>query len=271
MADFPDIPEGYGLPLVNLSDGSLPGPTEDWLRESISVTGSTIVYHGDVASTVRPDVGSNAVIWVGSVYPLNAVVGDLVPDVEIPVDPPTVYFSDNYNRANGAPGVTPTGGIALVVSGTATPAIYSNELGVSADTGTAYATYDAGHADGVFHIKLGARQSAAGFGIPIRFASATNHLLLCRVSSGTQNWRLIKRVASTTAVDVYVSSSPITAGDTFEITLNGSAISITLNGVAWWSGTVTDHVSNTKFGTMWTAVDIAGATTFDDISLTALA
>lgn len=229
-----------------------------------------IVYHGSNNAVTRP-VTANTVIWVGSVYPLNAILGDLVPDVTIPVDPPDVLLSDDYNRADGAVGASPTGGLTLTVTGTATPAIVSNQLSASAATGTAYATYDVGVANGVFKIKLGNRQSAAGFGIPIRFASTTNHLLLCRVSSGTQNWRLIKRVASTTAVDVYVSSAPMTAGDTFEITLNGTAISITLNGSAFWSGTVTDHATNTKFGTMFTSVDIAGATSFDNISFTELA
>ena len=36
MADFPEIPSGYGIPLVDLSDGSLPAETETWLSGTIA-------------------------------------------------------------------------------------------------------------------------------------------------------------------------------------------------------------------------------------------
>jgi hypothetical protein len=238
---------------------------------SVDVIGSTIVYHGTTATAPRP-VTDNAVIWVGSVYPLNAVLGDLVPDVEIPAEPAEVYFSDDYNRANGAPGPTPVGALTGTMSGTATAAIISNALAFTGITGTAYWFYETGHADGVFRAKVGAVPVGAnGVSVVFRYGSATNHLMLVRVASATPNWRLIKRVGSATAVDVFVSSVPIAANDTFVITMNGTAIDIHLNGALFWAGTVADLVTNTKHGVSFNAAAEGGLITYDDLSLTALA
>jgi hypothetical protein len=238
---------------------------------SVDIIGATIVYGGDNPNTPRPDT-PNAVVWVGSVYFVEAILGDLVPDVEIPTAPATVYFSDDYNRANGAPGPTPVGALTGTMSGTATAAIIGNALAFTGVSGTAYWTYDAGHADGVFRAKVGAVPVGAnGVSVAFRFASATSHLLLVRVASATPNWRLIKRVGSATAVDVFVSSVPIAANDSFVITMSGTAIDIELNGAPFWTGTVTDLVANTRHGVSFNAAAEGGLITYDNLSLTALA
>lgn len=234
---------------------------------------------GGNINTARPTLPGGAawpgpVIWSSQIgRPTNFLAGtDYWEAIAADPLPAVVYFSDDFARADGASLVTPVGSITPATTGTATPVIMSGALGFSAVTGTAYTTWDAAHADGVFKVKVGAVPSVAnGPGVVFRFSSATNHFLLTRVSGTLVNWRLVKRIASATAVDVFVSSVPIAANDTFVITMNGNAVAITLNGAAFWSGTLTELATNTKHGVTENAASISGASTFDDISLTALA
>lgn len=48
--DFPDIPLGYGVPLVDLSDGSLPTPTEEWIEATASAAASPFADSAEAAS-----------------------------------------------------------------------------------------------------------------------------------------------------------------------------------------------------------------------------
>ena len=268
---------------ATLAAGSVPSLSQvnDAVAVAVAeygVIGSTIVYHGATAATPRPAT-SNAVIWVGSVYPLNAVLGDLVPNVEIPAAPAVVYLSDDFNRADGAPGASPVGGITPSVIGTGTLSVLGNAIGWSVlASGTDYVSWDTGQANGVYQITLTAKESANGMSVLFRHSSATNHLLLTRVASGTPNWRLVKRVGSATAVEVAGPTTtpvapvvPIAVNDLIKVTLNGSSVKVEINGAVFFNGTITDHVTNTRVGFAGTSPSAGGVTKFDNISFTALA
>jgi hypothetical protein len=55
---------------------------------SVDIVGSTIVSQGAPSATTRLST-PYTVIWVRSVNPINVVLGALVPDMEVPVVPPS--------------------------------------------------------------------------------------------------------------------------------------------------------------------------------------
>jgi len=227
---------------------------------AIDQVGLRVVYHGATASFTRPTTTA-AVLWIGSVSPSNIIANDLYfHSTALP--PPATYLLDDYNRADGAPGLTPTGAFAISTTSGAAMAIQSNALGFSTITGTAYGYYVTGHRVARHKFTLGAAQSDALYTIVFRFSSTTNHFLLARVSSTVKNYRLMKRIGSVTAVEIAVTSTPMATGDVIEILdATDGTVTILINSVQVYSGIQSELLSNSGIGVGGGATSANFATT----------
>ena len=214
---------------------------------AIDQIGMRVVYHGATASYVRPTTTA-AVLWIGSVTPSNIIANDLYfHSTALP--PPATYLSDDYNRADGAPGTTPTGAFTIATTGGAAVAIQANALGFSVITGTSDAYYITGQRVARHKFTIGAAQSDSLQTIVFRFSSTTNHFLLARVSSTTRNYRLMKRVASASPVEIAVTSVPMAAGDVIEILdATDGTVTILINNVQVYSGIQSELLTNSGIG-----------------------
>lgn len=271
LAESTELLDTYGAPailnpeseqndaIVQVVQGVFGGGTAGMLRVVDARSGIT---------TPRPTGWSGAVVWLindGDPNPTNATGGDFFWVVESSAVPtPTVVFTDDFNRADGAIGSTPVGALPWQTHGSGAVATVDGNRGRLSATGAAVALVDAGVADGKFTItNLNASTSLPG----IVFRSTlgdTSRWLIARGAGGDSGlWRIVKRVGSTTSIEVFLSTSPIASGDVFEITLVGSAIEIKLNGATWWSGTDADNAGNTMFGFY---VGGSGYTRYDDAS-----
>lgn len=224
-----------------------------------------LVNHGDNAGFARP-VTERPVWWQGTVNPLNRIAGDSVFLVEaVPVD--EVIAADYFNRSDGALGSTPIGAKAWTVFGTgAAAAVVSNRLAFTALTsGNGYVYFDSGTAAGRVTAKFATMSAGHIGGVAVRYVDANNHILLaCRVSSTDYHYRLIKRISGTATVlaDFDVVS---TAGDVARIDLNGTAVTVAINGVQKYAGTVSEFVTATRVGAYTSSAELA--TTYDDFSV----
>jgi len=214
---------------------------------AIDQIGLRVVYHAANANFARPATTAS-VLWVGSVNPANIIANDLYfHSTALP--PPQVYLFDDYNRADGAPGLTPTGGFAIATTGGSVVAIQGNALGFSTIPGTHYAYYITGHRVARHKWVLGASQSDALNTLIFRFSSTTNHFLLARVSSTVRNYRFMKRVGSASPVEIAVTSVPMTAGDIIEVLdATDGTVTILINSVQVYSGIQSELLANTGIG-----------------------
>jgi len=231
---------------------------------AIDQIGLKVVYHAANASFTRPTTTAS-VLWVGSVTPSNIIANDLYfHSTALP--PPVTYLFDDYNRADGAPGATPTGAFTVATTGGAVAAIQGNALGFSTITAASYLTYTTGHRVARHKWVMGAAQSDATQTIVFRFSSTTNHFLLARVSGTVKNYRLMKRIASVTPVEVAVTSTPIAAGDIIEVLdATDGTITILINSVQVYSGIQSELLTNTGIGLGGGAASANFATTINSL------
>ncbi|MHD0300735.1 fibronectin type III domain-containing protein [Rhodococcus qingshengii] len=168
----------------------------------------------------------------------------------------TVYWSDDFNRADAAVwGNTPVGGLAWTLhggTGTPTASIVSNKGKlVGSSTNPVYYGVQDSHADGVLRATLDAVDATPNVSVYFRMGASTADCFeIRRVSSTELRWRLIKNVGgvSTTLAISTVGTFPIQAGNVFEVTLNGTAVMVKIDGATLYSGTQTDLATNTKAG-----------------------
>jgi acyl-CoA thioesterase-1 len=172
----------------------------------------------------------------------------------------TTYAADNFNRADGALGSTPTGNKAWNVAPSATAGIVGNQLKIlTATSGTDNDVYvDDGQVDGIISVKMG---STLAQGLVFR-STGNNGYLLYR--SGGSQYTLARRTGPN-AYSALQSTTGVTptVGDVLTVTLSGSSISVAINGAAQFTVTNSDYIG-TRHG-VWCGGTGAGAL-FDDFS-----
>ncbi|WVX88576.1 minor tail protein [Gordonia phage CheeseTouch] len=230
------------------------------------------------------DIGSNLaaarptfdgpVLWLTSAetgLPANAIGGDLV--WRYAAEPAGAIAVDTFTRANGAllGSLTEVGGFAWAHYGnTATASVVDGKATYTAQSGTTLEAFDAGVSNCRFRATLSAKGTDDTGYLAFRMVDNANRLTLARQSSSAHVWRLNKRIADTQTA-VFTSSRPIADGDTFDIELNGSAVTILLNGTPFWSGTISDAavLTGTKYGFGSSGSAVGGAL-WDDFYVTEL-
>lgn len=165
---------------------------------------------------------------------LGLPYGTQAPEVPAPMQPVGVLIaSDTFNRADGAPGSTPSGAFAWTAYN-ATPTITGNRLSVvpTADVdGIAAREYiTTTFSDGVLKAKITpAAPGGWGVGIAFRQNLATYSGWTVEAYGGT-TYLLRKHTAANTYVTVVTSAVTVTAGDLLEVNMNGSNIVVKVNG-----------------------------------------
>lgn len=151
---------------------------------------------------------------------------------------PTVYAADDFNRADGALGNTPTGSLAWTVNG-GSISVKSNQMWfdtVTSATTRAYALVNTGQSNGRISLRLNANLE----GLAFRCVAGTSGYLL--QISGSQ-YQLLKRTASGTYTQV------ATTGDGWATV--GQAVSVLLDGpnmtFFYENGNVMFTYSDTQF------------------------
>ena len=206
-----------------------------------------IVYHSTDASYPRP-VGASTVMWVGTVNPLNRIAGDIVALADPAPLPDVELWGDDFTT-DGALGNTERGGKAWSVVGTGyTAARVGGKLKfTAASSSVGLALVDSGTPEGLYEGVVSTKGTNNQCGIAFRVASLTDHLVLSRVSAGDSHYCLKKRVGSTYTVIQNLTPS-WADGDAWAITCAGTTITISINGVQAYTGTITEHATATKFG-----------------------
>ncbi|QBG78506.1 minor tail protein [Gordonia phage Barco] len=227
----------------------------------------------DDLSTSRPAY-DGPVLWLTSAetgLPTHSVAGDLV--WRYAAEPAGAIAVDTFTRADGAlvGSLTEVGGFAWAhYGGAATATVVGGHAGYTTQTSTGMDVFDAGVSDGRFRATMSAKGTDDTGYFVFRMVDMANRLTLARQSSSAHVWRLNKRIADTQTA-VFTSSQPVADGDTFEIELNGTAITIELNGAPFWSGTIPDAavLGGTKYG-FGTSGTAPSGTRFDDFYVTEL-
>lgn len=176
--------------------------------------------------------------------------------------PTVTYSADTFTRANGALGSTETGSYAWASVG-GTNSISSNMLSfdsvVNAGNGATVLINDA-HNNGTF--KLTRKGSGSGIGGLFFLGDATTFTGYVVWQSGS-NYALSKRTAQNAYTQLGVSSGVTPAsGDVITVIVNGTSITVKINGVTVI--TVTDSSYSGTYHGGWSQ----GATTLDDFSHT---
>lgn len=175
----------------------------------------------------------------------------------------TTYAADNFNRANGAPGSTPTGSYAWTAVGingaaSGTWAVTSNQLALSGATGDQSLVVNDGQANGTVSVKCNQNDG----GLVFRGVDGNNFLMLWADSAG---YKLMLR--NNTWTQLASSGTTPAAGDVLSVVLNGSSITWKVNGTTLGAVTNTNNQSATRHGVR----QGNGAGTFDDFSHTSVA
>lgn len=175
---------------------------------------------------------------------------------------PTVVFSDDFNRANATTIGSPTVGPSWAQQGTGTAVIDNNTAGFSTASGNVYMT-STGQANGTLEFKLATAGNKAGCFV-FRF---TNTQLTLVLKLNGSNWGFFKRESGpeNLIADLGV---PYATGDLLKIVLNGTTVTISVNGTQAYTGTVADNATSTGFG--FRDSSATGTTRWDDVKFTSL-
>jgi len=181
---------------------------------------------------------------------------------------PVYGFADDFNRADaGTLGSTSAEAKPWTIYGTgAAWSITANQAGLTALTGSSAVAYvDAQKTDGILRATLAAVGAGKATGLAFRGSDLTNQFYLSRESSTALKWSLFKRVAGT-VTNLGNSGVLIAAGDQLAVTLAGSNISVSINGVQAIAATDAAHAANKLHGLFGSSAELAAK--WDNISFT---
>ncbi|QDH47709.1 minor tail protein [Gordonia phage Mellie] len=265
--------------LISYDDASavgsrLPAPVATEFDARVSALGvPRSVDVGDDLSAARPSY-DGPMLWLTSAetgLPTNAVAGDLV--WRYAAEPAGAIAVDTFTRADGAlaGSLTEVGGFAWAhYGGTAVANVSGGKATYATQSAAGLDAFDAGVSDCHFRATMSAKGTDDTGYFVFRMVDYDNRLTLARQSSTAHVWRLNKRIAGAQTA-VFTSTAPLADGDTFDIELNGTTITIELNGAPFWSGTISDAgvLGGTKvgFGSSGTA---PGGQLWDDFYVTEL-
>jgi hypothetical protein len=180
--------------------------------------------------------------------------------------PYSVIASDSFTRADSSTiGSTPVGALAWTGVGVSsfvqpTWSILNNTLKAAYTSGTTEGLLyvDTAQANGRVKAKMA---TAGDFGLAFRIASGTSFWMLWVGGPGVGTYKLMKYTGSyATVVSTSVGAA---AGDTLEVTMNGSVITAYVNGVQ--VATTTDAYNSTATKHGFRAAPASGASfTIDD-------
>lgn len=165
---------------------------------------------------------------------------------------PTVYFSDNFNRADAAnilTTATPVGAKPWTGSGTLTMPLTSNAAGMNITSAEGFAVANGGVTDGVLKATVRSPGDAVRPQLVARYVNVSNYLTIDGSTATPSKYRLKQKI-NATSTDLATNLGGLTpaAGDVIEWTLNGTATTIKINGTLVYSGTIPTIASGTYYG-----------------------
>lgn len=162
-------------------------------------------------------------------------------------------FNDTFNGRSGSIGSTPSGQAWQLYGATAT---------VVSDAAVPVATVDStqgavllnGAADGILTAVL---KTTAQYNTQLILRGVDqNNFLALKSASNTDltTWRLVHRTAGAEST-LQTNVGALASNQTVQVTMNGTAITIKIDGVQSWTGTATQFATATKqgFGTIRTS------------------
>jgi len=169
-----------------------------------------------------------------------------------------VIITDSFNRANSTTslGSTDTGEAWVALAGT--HGINSNRAYLVSSVGNDVAYVETGEANGIVKATL-AVVSTNSLRLAARIGPAANQGFWLQCNNGS-NFTLFRVNGGATSIGSYAATPA--NGDIVEIVLNGSAISVKINGTTRISVTDTFNQSSTKHGIGYAGVP--GAERFDE-------
>lgn len=198
------------------------------------------------ASYPRP-VTSQRVLWIGTVNPLNRIAGDFV-FIAAPAPLPDVKLWGDDFTTDGALGNTEVGAKLWQVLGTGYAAArVGGKLKFTAGTTSVGLAVVDSAADGTLNATISTKGANNQAGVVFRGASLLNHLALVRVSSVDAHYRIVKRASGTYTL-ISALTQTMADGDVIQIVTLGTTVTIRINGVDAYTGTITDYPTATLCG-----------------------
>lgn len=210
---------------------------------------------------VGNNLATERILWPGPVYwvttavsgfPVHAVAGDTVWRVSTSQRERTMF--DNFSRADGPAGSTPTGGLAWSTlpgsASAARPEIISQQLGIPGAEG---ATINSGvglnfGADGYFRWNLGAHGAGRSTAFVFRWTDNQNLIAIAHRTSSSDYTARVMSFSGGQSTVLGSLGVPIEVSDQVEVQMRGPSLEISVNDVTRWTGEVTQNMSGTWCG-----------------------
>lgn len=238
--------------------------------DNVAVTGYRVYVGGVLNQTVTDTAATITGLTNNTTYSLTVTAIDAAGNASaqsaaVSVTPVVVYAKDSFNRANGAAGSTEVGGYAWTANPTGDQAswgINSNrmsKLNTFVLTAPKELLIDDGQANGTIKVTfVSANTGVSGIAFRVTSDLSSGFLASRDSASGTYT---IKHRSGTTYTTLYTSSGIGAAGDVVQVVLNGTSISLKVNGTTLTTITSSLSLTGTKHG-LWGGA--TAASTYED-------